>query len=48
MPTGSGPARKTYKITPRGRRECADRIRQWREHVDAINAIITGKAIGHA
>jgi PadR family transcriptional regulator PadR len=36
----SGPARKTYTITPEGRAELAKRAEEWRAYTTAVDALL--------
>jgi PadR family transcriptional regulator len=36
----SGPARKVYRITPRGRAELQRRLRDWRSRVSALGRVL--------
>jgi DNA-binding PadR family transcriptional regulator len=39
----SGPARRVYEITQRGRGDLAQRTRAWKQDAKTINALIGGK-----
>jgi PadR family transcriptional regulator PadR len=47
-PTGTGPARKVYAITPAGRAECRERVREWRTHLRALGAVLGQEGLRHA
>jgi len=48
QPTGAGPARKVYSITPAGRAECTQRVREWRTHLQAVSAVLGQGGLRHA